>query len=183
MRAVGFAPATPAVLAPASVPPAASSFADLAYAAAMPVAAEFASVHALALALASPLEAEAVAQSSATQSRVVISAAQAYRPLAAQLAVTAAFNVRKGRKRSACAALTRKGRVVGSAQRPALKAKPIINVAAKKKAPKRRHVWLSTQSRVIRPVTSNVVTLARSPRIAARAQTNKAPVRMLRLAA
>ncbi len=146
----------------------------------MPVTAEFTSVHALALALTPALAAEIGAPSP-----VVASAAQTVRPLAAQLAVTAAFNVPAGRKRGACTALTRKGRVTGGPQRAqqTLKAKPVTKVAAKKKAPKRRHVWLSAQSRVIRPVTSNVVTLARIPRISARTQPNKAPVRLVRLAA
>jgi hypothetical protein len=95
------------------------------------------------------------------------------RPLAAQLAITAARNVRKGRKsRSFIAPRAR-----------VLKAKPTAKPVVKKRAPKRRHVWLSNQSRVIRPVTTNVVSMTRPTRVPTRPATPKAPARFLRLAA
>jgi hypothetical protein len=106
------------------------------------------------------------------------------RPLAGQLAVTARRNVRKGRKARPVglpAIATRPARRHASA----LRNKPTTKVVAKKRAPKRRHVWLSTQSRVIRPRVfasgHNVIALNRVNR--GSATNHKAAPRPLRLAA
>ena len=107
------------------------------------------------------------------------------RPLAAQLAVTAAHNVRKGRK----AARPRQPRRAAHGPRKTTvkKAKPVRKVAQKKRAPKRRHVWLSTQTRVVRPVAGNVVHLHpanRTPRPGSgRSGMQKSNGRPLRIAA
>ena len=111
----------------------------------------------------------------------------AARPLASQMAFTASRMVPKGRrsagsgKRSPAPALStafpRKASVI--------KPKPVRAVTKVKKAPKRRHVWLSNQSRVIRPITSNIVQLSvtmRTQRAAAKPATQRA-VRHLKLAA
>jgi hypothetical protein len=87
------------------------------------------------------------------------------RPLAIQLAVTAARNVRKGRK----ALSATPSRARGS------KAKPLAKVSVKRRAPKRRHVWLSAQRRVIVPVPTNVIALARQTRITTKASPQKTP--------
>ena len=85
------------------------------------------------------------------------------RPLAAQMAVTARRNVPKGRKSATSVKIVSSSKPTALAKLPrratAIKAKPVV-LAIKKKAPKRRHVWLSTQSRVIRTVTANVVQMA-----------------------
>ncbi len=167
------------VSGPAVSTGAAQSFADLAYAAAMPITAEFASVHQLALAL-TPMPEIAVVPSVSQVSLV------SYRPLAAQLAVTAAFNVRAGRKRRSLPAIPTQSRSAGTSVRQPLqahKAKPVLKVSKKKRAAKRRHVWLSTQTRVVRPVACNVVVMARLPRNIARPSQQKGPARLLRLAA
>jgi hypothetical protein len=95
------------------------------------------------------------------------------RPLAAQLAVAAARNMRKGRK----------SRSFIAPKPSVLRAKPIAKSTLKKRAPKRRHVWLSAQVRVIRPIATNVVSLARTVRSPARPSAQKTSTRMLRLAA
>ena len=66
-----------------------------------------------------------------------------------------------------------------------IKAKPVVMLAKKKKAPKRRHVWLSTQSRVIKSVTGNVVQFntQRAQRTSARQVICKTPLRPFKLAA
>ena len=109
------------------------------------------------------------------------------RPLAGQLAVTAARNVRKGRKPAANRSRTAsKSASVQPRRATVIKAKPVTKVAQKKRAPKRRHVWLSTQSRVIRTVAhSNVVPIhsaGRHGRSSARPASQKSAPR-LRLAA
>ena len=111
------------------------------------------------------------------------------RPLASQMAYTASRNVPKGRKPRAQAQKQMKApapslksaRLAG-----AVKAKPAVAAIAKKKSAKRRHVWLSNQSRVIRTVTSNVVqlsTVGKSHRAPGRAVAAKSGTRHLRLAA
>lgn len=131
---------------------------------------EFASVADLAFVLSGATE-EAVTL--APVAAVTTTQMRLSRPLAAQLAVTAARNVRKGMKSRGFAAPMPR----------VLKAKPVVKVAVKKQAPKRRHVWLSTQVRVVRPVANNVIALARHPRNAARPAAQKASARSLRLAA
>ena len=113
-----------------------------------------------------------------------------WRPLAAQLAVTAARNVRKGRKPAGRAKrsgiLTGKTKATARRTASVIKAKPVLIVAQKKRAPKRRHVWLGTQVRVIRPVTLNVVSIqsgGRTLRPVARPAAQKTTGRQLRLAA
>ena len=111
--------------------------------------------------------------------------AAVYRPLAGQLAVTASRNAPKARtgkkapvaKRPASAAFPRKA--------TAIKAKPVVATTSVKKAPKRRHVWLSNTARVIRPIVATVVAFnapQRGQRTAPRTATQK-PVRHLKLAA
>ena len=84
------------------------------------------------------------------------------RPLAHQMAYTASRNVPKGRKPAGATKPVTSSKPSLKSKLPhratAIKAKP-ITVVLKKKAPKRRHVWLSTQARVIKPVSGNVVTL------------------------
>lgn len=100
------------------------------------------------------------------------------RPLACQLAYTASRNVPKGRKaRPVPLAVSSGKRALRST-----KAKPIVRDTVKK-APKRRHVWLCNQVRVIRPASLNVV-----PLNAARVRTIQKPgsqktVRLLKIAA
>lgn len=108
------------------------------------------------------------------------------RPLAAQLAITAARNVPKGRKPSALArrpALKPSLAVSGPRRASALRAKPVL-VDVRKKSLKRRHVWLSNQSRVIRTITSNVIQM-HIPRTHRGLRSNvlKGGVRPLKLAA
>ena len=112
----------------------------------------------------------------------------AKRPLAGQLAATAAQNVAKGRKpRHAVKVNIRQKPIAALPRRaPVLKAKPVLRVAKQKRAQKRRHVWLSTQIRVVRPVQTNVVPLdyaQRGPRAAGRSTTPKFAGRTQRLAA
>ncbi len=130
----------------------------------------FASVAALALILSGSLDQPVVADPATD------TAARQHgprRPLAAQLAVTAARNVRKGMK----------NRGFTVPQSRVQKAKPAARKVVKKQAPKRRHVWLSTQVRVVRPIATNVITLTRPTRSATRVNNLKAPLRPLRLAA
>lgn len=107
------------------------------------------------------------------------------RPLASQMAVTAQRNVPRGRKPHS----TTKPRNSAKSAMPrvatCIKAKPVVMLAKKKKAPKRRHVWLSTQSRVIRSVTGNVVQFntQRAQRTSARQMICKTPLRPFKLAA
>jgi hypothetical protein len=161
--------------------PVAPTFADLAFAEVClladgevqfaPSITIFCSVGDLAAALTAPLS--SAMEPPAPAARVPTSQRTFARPLAIQLAVTAARNVPKGQKsRSFVAQSTR-----------AQKTKPAAKTTIKKRAPKRRHVWLSNQSRVIRPVASNVVPLARQTRITAKPAAQKSPVRALRLAA
>ena len=108
------------------------------------------------------------------------------RPLALQLAVTAARNVRKGRQPFAQQVVgfkstspTRKRAHVG-------KSKVVAVSTRMKSAPRRRHVWLSSQSRVIRPVFANVVqinAISRAPRQSIRNFALKPTARSMRLAA
>ena len=112
----------------------------------------------------------------------------AKRPLAGQLAVTAAQNVAKGRKRRRAVKPTvgQKPTVALPRRAPVLKAKPVMRIAKKKRAQKRRHVWLSTQIRVIRPIQTNVVPsdhAQRGPRATGRSMTPKLAGRTQRLAA
>lgn len=90
----------------------------------------------------------------------------AKRPLAGQLAVTSAQNLPKGRKRRhGCAPIVKPQSAAALPRRASvIKAMPVLRVAKKKPAPKRRHVWLSTQVRVIRPIVSNVVSLEHANR-------------------
>ena len=111
------------------------------------------------------------------------------RPLAAQMALTAARNVPKARKANSSVKAATSSKPAQSARLPkrvtAIKAKPVV-VVIKKKARKRRHVWLSTQSRVIRPILGNVVQMqadSRTPRQTARPAAQKQTVRLLKLAA
>ena len=104
------------------------------------------------------------------------------RPLAAQMAITAARNVPQGRK--ARGPQKQPIRASASPRRiSAIKQKPVVQ-ASKKKSLKRRHVWLSNQSRVIRAVSSNVIQL-QAPRTirTVRAGTLKTTVRQFKLAA
>lgn len=111
------------------------------------------------------------------------------RPLACQMAYTASRNVPKGRKPRAQA--QKQGKIPAPSLKSArlagaVKAKPAVAVIAKKKSAKRRHVWLSNQSRAIRTVTSNVVqlsTAAKIHRAPGRAVVAKSGTRHLRLAA
>jgi len=137
---------------------------------------------------------EAVAEASQVAHAALVAAAVepatgafAYRPLAAQLAFTSRRNVRKGRK---AAPMRRVAGAKKAARLPrqasAIKAKPVTRVLKKKRSAKRRHVWLSTHSRVIKPITFNVVAMqmpVRSGKTAARSSGQKAVVRQLRLAA
>lgn len=111
------------------------------------------------------------------------------RPLAHQMAYTASRNVPKGRKPATLtkAVATSKPSQKAKAPRRATtaKAKPVVLVV-RKKAPKRRHVWLSTQSRVIKPVLGNVVTMQtvnRTPRQTTRPSALTTVVRPLKIAA
>ena len=112
-------------------------------------------------------------------------AAAYQRPLAVQLAVTAHGNVRKGRRPARCG--DRRTAVQTARKASAIKAKPVTKVATKKRAPKRRHVWLSTQTRVVRPVAGNVVHLHAAGRTqrpgCGRSGGQKSNVRPLRIAA
>lgn len=125
-----------------------------------------------------------------------IALATMYRPsqqraLASQLAYTALRNVPKGRKPAAApvrAGTLKSARKAALPRIPSLaKAKPVIELARKKKAPKRRHVWLSTQSRVIRVMScNNVVHLHQAPRTqrtATRSSGQRTVARMHKLAA
>ena len=109
--------------------------------------------------------------------------ASAPRPLAAQLAFTAARNVPRGR--NPAVSVRKPALKSSSAPRRAtvIKAKPVLQVI-KKKAPKRRHVWLSNQSRVIRTVSSNVVQM-HAPRThrTVRSGVIKSSIRQFKLAA
>lgn len=100
------------------------------------------------------------------------------RPLAAQLAVTAARNVAKGR--TPARSQKKPVRSTGALPKRASlkKPKPVIIAVTAKRAPKRRHVWLSTRVRVITAPASNVVTMT-----AARPMAAKGSNRALRLAA
>ena len=110
------------------------------------------------------------------------------RPLASQLAFTASRNVPKGRKPAQSgkkSATAKTGRAAALPRRASvIKAKPVVIIATKKKAPKRRHVWLSSVSRVIRPVSNNVVpiTTQRTARNVTRPATQRT-TRQLKLAA
>lgn len=111
----------------------------------------------------------------------------AARPLASQMAFTASRMVPKGR-RSAGSGKKVPAPVLSSAfprKASVIKAKPVRAVTKVKKAPKRRHVWLSNQSRVIRPITSNIVQLSvpsRNQRAAVKPAAQRT-VRHLKLAA
>lgn len=114
---------------------------------------------------------------------------QSVRPLASQMAYTASRNVPKGRKparpnsRNAHQPLVS---TLPSQRVSVIKAKPVLEVVAKKKSPKRRHVWLSTQSRVIRPVAGNNLVdlgLHRAHRAATRPTAQRTNMRLLKLAA
>lgn len=99
-------------------------------------------------------------------------------PLALQLAYTASRNVPKGRKAHPAPLPAS----AGKRAMPSIKAKPVVKNTVKK-APKRRHVWLCNQARVIRPASVNVV-----PLNAARIRSIQKPgsqktVRLLKLAA
>ena len=105
------------------------------------------------------------------------------------MAATAARYVVKGRKSATSVKPVTSSKPAQKAMLPrratSIKAKPVLNVL-KKKAPKRRHVWLSTQVRVIRPVHTNVVSMdhaPRTPRPAARTTALKLAGRAQRLAA
>jgi hypothetical protein len=134
----------------------------------------FCSIAELAAALAAPPASAVCAPAPAAQpARAATSQRTTDRPLAVQIAVTAARNVPKGQKSRGAAA----------PQARAVRAKPVVKSTIKKRAPKRRHVWLSNQSRVIRPVASNVVSLARQTRSTIKLVAQKSPARTLRLAA
>ncbi len=161
---------------------AASAFAEQACLAAAAVSTEIAPLERLATALMAPEACNApqpaLEDTGSTAPRKRFLA----RPLAVQLAVTARRNVRKGKAaRSGVAkpVSIKAARPVASTRKP----KPVTKIVGKKRAPKRRHVWLSTQSRVIRPVASNIVALNRTGRTAGPAKTNTANIRPLRLAA
>ena len=108
-------------------------------------------------------------------------------PLASQLAYTARRNVPKGRK-PARTGLHAPKPVYAAARRTrtnGAKAKPIIQVAAKKQDLKRRHHWLANERRVIKTgVGNNVLQLGaqRTP-TAARTLPQKFVIRSLKLAA
>ena len=110
------------------------------------------------------------------------------RPLASQLSITAARNVpkaRKGKKAVKAAPRVASGRALPRVA-SAIKPKPTTRAAPVIRARKRRHVWLSTQSRVVRPAVSNVVAMPNPPRIqrsSLRPAGQKATGRVLRLAA
>jgi hypothetical protein len=111
------------------------------------------------------------------------------RPLAHQMAYTASRNVPKGRKPATTAKAATSSKPSRKATLPhratAIKAKP-VTVVIKKKAAKRRHVWLSTQSRAIKPVLGNVLTMStvnRTPRQSTRPSALTTVVRQLKLAA
>lgn len=123
-----------------------------------------------------------------------IALATMYRPsqqraLPSQLAYTASRNVPKGRKPAAAPVRAGTSKSAQKAAYPRIaslvKAKPVVECARKKKAPKRRHVWLSNQSRVIRVMSSsNVVHLApRTQRTATRSSGQRTVARMQKLAA
>ncbi len=100
------------------------------------------------------------------------------RPLALQLAYTASRNVPKGRKAHPAPLPVSSGKRT----MPSIKARPVVQNTVKK-APKRRHVWLCNQARVIRPIGANVVAL-NAPRVRS-IQKPGAPrtARLLKLAA
>jgi hypothetical protein len=164
----------------------APTFADLAFAEVYllaqgalqfaPSIANHSSAGELAAALTTPLPSAkfaGTAQTPPTAARLQTSQRTTARPLAIQLAVTAARNVPKGQKSRSSVAQSRRPQ----------KAKSAAKITVKKRAPKRRHVWLSNQTRIIRPVAINVVPLARQPRATAKPTAQKSPSRALRLAA
>ncbi len=164
-----------------AIQPVAPTFADLAFAEVCllangelqfaPSIYIFCSVSDLAAALTTPFS--SAQENPALAARVPTSQRTRARPLAIQMAVTAARNVPKGQKSRSFVAQSARAQT----------AKPAAKTAVKKRAPKRRHVWLSNQSRVIRPVAANVISLARQTRITAKPAAQKSPTRMLRLAA
>lgn len=100
-------------------------------------------------------------------------------PLARQLAYTASRNVPKGRKaHPAPVPATVSKRKAASAK----KARPVVQNTVKK-AQKRRHVWLCNQSRVVRPITGNVVPLNASRTRAVQKPGSQKTIRLLKLAA
>jgi hypothetical protein len=170
----------------AATRPVAQTFADLAFAEMNLLADDdahgapsiyiFCSVGELAAALTTPLPNGVSANAMTTPApaaRVPTSKRTTERPLAIQLAVTAARNVRKGQKSRSFVAQSTRTKT----------SKPAAKTAVKKRAPKRRHVWLSNQSRVIRPIAGNVVSLARQARVTTKPTVQKTPGRLLRLAA
>jgi hypothetical protein len=102
-------------------------------------------------------------------------------PIAKQLAVTRRLNVAKGRKpaQKKINRTTRSHRTTAST----MKAKPVVQSRSKKRAPKRRHVWLSNQARIVRQVVNNVTTFQRPSRSNARSVILRNTHRLARLAA
>jgi hypothetical protein len=102
-------------------------------------------------------------------------------PIAKQLAVTLRMNVAKGRRpaRKAASPKAKPHRRTATA----IKAKPVVTLRSKKRAPKRRHVWLSNQTRIVRPVVNNVTSFQRPSRSNARSAMLRNAPRLTRIAA
>jgi hypothetical protein len=103
------------------------------------------------------------------------------RPLASQIAITNRLNVKKGRKQAKKAHKTKSN--CTRRRTTAIRSKLTAKSSQKKRAPKRRHVWLSTQKRVIRPTTSNIMTFQNTGCSVGRCTTSKQNLRAIRLAA
>jgi hypothetical protein len=105
----------------------------------------------------------------------------ARRLLASQLAVTSRLNVKKGCKP---AKIGQRPKKTGERRTATTsRAKPTIKIILKKRAPKRRHVWLCAQIRVVRTITSNVTPLQHASHSPGRSAANRQNHRSLRLAA